>query len=171
VSAGSVGTGSHAHITLELLNKMAGIKITHVPYRDVNQALPNLIAGDLQVGFNYVPTFVPNVQAGTIRGLAVTSTERLKELPNVPTLGESGFPGFETSGWSALVAPAGTPPAIIDKVNAAVNAYLKSDEGKQQVAKLGMMPIGGTSLELKSYLERESARWGPIIKEANIAPQ
>jgi tripartite-type tricarboxylate transporter receptor subunit TctC len=171
LSGGSVGVGSHAHITLEWLNKAAGINITHVPYRDVNQALPNLVAGDLQVGFNYIPTFVANVQAGTIKGLAVSSPQRLKELPNVPTLSESGFPGFETSGWSALLAPAGTPQAIIDKINAATNAFLGSEEGKQQVGKLGMLPIGGSAADLKKYLEREDARWGPIIKEANITPQ
>ena len=106
LNAGTVGPGSQAHITLELINKLAGTSIVHVPYRIATQALPDLISGDLQVGFNYIPTFVPAVQQGTIRGLAVTSLERLSDLPDVPTVDESGFPGFEASGWNALFAPA-----------------------------------------------------------------
>ena len=171
LNAGTVGIGSQAHITLELINKLAGISITHVPYRITTQALPDLMSGDLQLGFNYIPTFVPAVQTGMIRGLAVTSLARLADLPDVPTVDESGFPGFEASGWNALFAPAGTPREIIDKVNATVNAFLKSDAGKQQLGRIGMGPIGGTPEALKAYLERENAKWGPIIKEANISLQ
>ena len=125
VNAGTVGVGSQAHITLELIKKLSGTSITHVPYRVGMQALPDLISGELQAGFNYIPTFVPQVLDGTIRGLAVSSAQRTNYLPNVPTIAESGFPGFEASGWYALVATAGTPRAIIDKANAAVNAYLE----------------------------------------------
>jgi tripartite-type tricarboxylate transporter receptor subunit TctC len=171
LNAGTVGVGSQAHITLELINKLAGTAIVHVPYRIATQALPDLISGDLQLGFNYIPTFVPSVQAGDIRGLAVTSLERLGDLPNVPTVHESGFPGFEATGWSALFAPAGTPRDIIDKVNAVANAYLKSGDGRQQLARMGITPIGGTPEELKAHLDRETAKWGPIIKEANITLQ
>jgi tripartite-type tricarboxylate transporter receptor subunit TctC len=171
LNAGTVGHGSQAHITLELINKLGGISIVHVPYRIATQALPDLISGDLQVGFNYIPTFVPAVQQGTIRGLAVTSRKRVDDLPDVPTVDESGFPGFEASGWHALFAPAGTPREIIDKVNGLVNAYLKSDEGKAQLRKLGIAPLGGSPEDLAAHLERERAKWGPIIKEANITLQ
>ena len=171
LNGGTVGPGSQAHITLELINKLAGTSIIHVPYRIATQALPDLISGDLQVGFNYIPTFVPAVQNGDISGLAVTSLERLSDLPNVPTVHESGFPGFEASGWNALFAPAGTPREIIDKVNIAVNAYLKSDEGRAQLRKMGITPLGGSPEELKAHLNRETAKWGPIIKEANISLQ
>jgi tripartite-type tricarboxylate transporter receptor subunit TctC len=171
LNAGTVGTGSQAHITLELINKLAGISIGHVPYRVGTQALPDLISGDLQVGFNYIPTFVPAVQAGTIRGLAVTSLERTRDLPDVPTVQESGFPGFEATGWNALVAPAGTPREIINKVNAVVNAFLASDAGRQQLEKMGMTAIGGTPEALKAHLERETAKWGPIVRDANISLQ
>jgi len=91
LNAGTVGHGSQAHITLELINKLAGTSIVHVPYRIATQALPDLISGDLQVGFNYIPTFVPAVQQGTIRGLAVTSLKRVSDLPDVPTADESAF--------------------------------------------------------------------------------
>jgi tripartite-type tricarboxylate transporter receptor subunit TctC len=156
LNAGTIGTGSQAHITLEMINKLAGTSIGHVPYRIGTQALPDLMSGDLQVGFNYIPTFVPPIQSGAIRGLAVTSLLRLRDLPNVPTVAESGFPGFEASGWNALVAPAGTPREIIDKLNAAANAFLKSDAGRQQLDKMGITAIGGTPEELKAHLAREA---------------
>jgi tripartite-type tricarboxylate transporter receptor subunit TctC len=172
VNAGTVGLGSQAHITLELINQLAGTSIVHVPYRITTQALPDLISGDLQVGFYYIPTFVPAIQAGTIRGLAVTSTKRVGDLPNVPTVEESGFPGFEASGWNALFAPAGTPPDVIAKVNIIVNAYLKSDAGREQIArKMAMTPLGGTPAELKAHLERETAKWGQVIKNTGITVQ
>jgi tripartite-type tricarboxylate transporter receptor subunit TctC len=171
LNGATVGPGSQAHITLELINKLAGISIVHVPYRIATQALPDLISGDLQVGFNYIPTFVPAVQSGAIRGLAVTSMARLSDLPNVPTVDESGFPGFEASGWNAMFAPAGTPRDIVVKVNAAVDAYLKSDAGRAQLGKMGMTPLGGSPEQLKAHLDRETAKWGPIIKDANITLQ
>jgi tripartite-type tricarboxylate transporter receptor subunit TctC len=171
LNAGTVGVGSQAHITLELINKLAGISIVHVPYRIATQALPDLISGDLQVGFNYIPTFVPNVQQGAIRGLAVTSLARLSDLPQVPTVNESGFPGFEASGWNALFAPTGTPREIIDKLNAAVNAYLTSEAGRRQLAKMGMSFTSGTPEDLRAHLDRETAKWAPIIKDANITLQ
>jgi tripartite-type tricarboxylate transporter receptor subunit TctC len=171
LNAGTVGRGSQAHITLELINKLAGISIVHVPYRVSTQALPDLVSGDLQVGFNYIPSFVPEVQTGLIKGLAVTSVARLSDLPDVPTVDESGFPGFEASGWNALFAPAGAPRDIVDKVNTIVNAFLRSDTGRLQLGRIGMTPIGGTPEQLKAHLERETAKWGPIIKEADISLQ
>jgi tripartite-type tricarboxylate transporter receptor subunit TctC len=171
INAATVGHGSQAHITLELINKLAGISIAHVPYRIATQALPDLMSGDLQVGFNYIPTFVPNVQQGSIRGLAVTSLKRLPDLPNVPTVDEQGFPGFEATGWNALLAPAGTPREIIDKLNAAVNAYLNSQQGKDQIRKLVMVPMGGSPADAQAFLDRERVKWVPIIKEANITLQ
>jgi tripartite-type tricarboxylate transporter receptor subunit TctC len=171
LNAGSVGIGSQAHITVELINKLAGISIGHVPYRNANEELPDLISGDLQLGVQYIPTFVPNVQAGTIRGLAVTSLKRLPQLPDIPTVAESGLPGFEAAGWEALFAPAGTPHAIIDKINTTVNAFLKSNAGRAQLDKIWMTPMGGTPEDLTAYLVREKAKWWPIIKEENIELQ
>jgi tripartite-type tricarboxylate transporter receptor subunit TctC len=171
LNAGTVGVGSQAHIVLELINKLAGVSIAHVPYRIATQALPDLISGDLQVGFNYIPTFVPNVQQGDIRGLAVTTLARVSDLPNVPTVDESGLRGFEASGWNALFAPAGTAREIIDKLNAAVNAYLTGEAGRQQLAKMGMSFTSGSPEDLRAHLDRETAKWAPIIKDANITLQ
>jgi tripartite-type tricarboxylate transporter receptor subunit TctC len=168
LNAGTVGVGSQAHITIQLLNELAGISIGHVPYRITSQSLPDLISGDLQLSVQYVPTFVPQVQSGMLRGLAITSRERLAGLPEVPTAEESGFPGFEANGWTALFAPAGTPVEIINKLNKAVDHYLTSDRGREQLAKIWMHPLGGTPQELADYIKSESAKWGPIIKQAHI---
>ena len=171
LDAGTVGVGSQAHITVQLLNNLAGISIGHVPYRITSQALPDLASGDLQLSIQYVPTFVPNVLSGMLKGLAVTSPRRMVELPDVPTVEESGFPGFEANGWSALFAPAGTPPDIVDKVNRGVNEFLQSDTGRKELGKIWMTPLGGTPQQLADYIASENAKWGPIIKQANIVLQ
>jgi tripartite-type tricarboxylate transporter receptor subunit TctC len=171
LNAGTVGVGSQAHITVEHLNKAAGIAIGHVPYRITSQALPDLASGDLQLSVQYVPTFVPNVQSGMLVGLAVTSPKRMAELPDVPTVAEQGFPGFEANGWTALFAPAGTPADIVGKINQGVNEYLGSDTGKDQLAKIWMTPLGGTPQQLADYITKENAKWGPIIRDANIILQ
>jgi tripartite-type tricarboxylate transporter receptor subunit TctC len=171
LNAGTVGVGSQAHIYLELLNKLAGISIGHVAYRITSQAIPDLVSGDLQLSIQYVPTFVPQVQSGMLRGLAVTGGQRLAEVPDVPSVDESGIPGLEAYGWTALFAPVGTAPAIVDKINAGVNKFLKSDTGKDQLAKIWMTPTGGTPEQLADYVKSENAKWGPIIKEANISLQ
>ena len=171
LDAGTVGVGSQAHITIQLLNKLAGISIGHVPYRITSQALPDLMSGDLQLSVQYVPTFVPNVQSGMLKGLAVTSPKRMPGLPDVPTVEESGFPGFDANGWSALFAPAGTPADIVDKLNRGVNDFLQSDAGRKELGKIWMTPLGGTSQQLADYIASENAKWGPIIKQANIVLQ
>src|SRR5580658_657261 len=148
LNAGTVGVGSQAHITVQLLNNLAGIAIGHVPYRITSQALPDLASGDLALSVQYVPTFVPNVQSGMLTGLAVTSPKRMAELPDVPTVAEQGYPGFEANGWSALFAPAGTPAEIVSEVNQAVNEYLASDTGREQLGKIWMTPLGGTPQQL-----------------------
>jgi tripartite-type tricarboxylate transporter receptor subunit TctC len=171
LNAGTVGVGSQAHITIQLFNRRAGISIGHVSYRVTSQALPDLASGDLQLSVQYVPTFVPQVLSGMLRGLAVTSRKRLPELPDVPTVEESGFPDFEANGWTALFAPAGTPADIISKVNEGVNEFLRSDIGRKQLAKIWMTPMGGTPQQLADYIKSENAKWGPIIKQAHIVLQ
>lgn len=171
LNAGTVGIGSQAHITIQLLNKLAGISIGHVSYRISSQALPDLASGDLQLSVQYIPTFVPQVQSGMLRGLAVTSRKRLPELPDVPTADESGFPGFEASGWFALFAPAGTAADILGKINDGVNEFLQSEAGRKQLANIWMTPMGGSPAWLANYIKSENAKWGPIIKQAGISSQ
>jgi tripartite-type tricarboxylate transporter receptor subunit TctC len=171
LNCGTVGVGSQAHIYIELLNKLAGINIGHVAYRITPQAIPDLVSGDLQLSIQYVPTFVPQVQSGMLRGLAVTGGQRLAEVPDVPSVDESGIPGLEAYGWTALFAPVGTARTIVDKINGGVNKFLRSDIGKEQLAKIWMTPTGGTPEQLLDYIKSENAKWGPIIKEANISLQ
>jgi tripartite-type tricarboxylate transporter receptor subunit TctC len=171
LNAGTVGVGSQAHIYIELLNKLAGISIGHVAYRITSQSLPDLVSGDLQLSVQYVPTFVPQVQSGMLRGLAIATRERLPEVPDVPAVGESGIPGLEANGWSALFAPAGTPRDIVDRINRRVNEFLRSEGGRGQLAKIGMTPTGGTPEQLADTIKSENAKWGPIIKQANISLQ
>lgn len=168
LNAGTVGVGSQAHIMLEMINKLAGVSIVHVPYRAFPQALTDLVSGDLQLAITYIPTFVPNAQSGMIRGLAVTSPERITDLPAVPTVSESGLPGFEAAGWNAMLAPAGTPANIVERLNATVNAFLGGDTGRRQLQRIGMTALGGTPEKMKAYLKSEAAKWGPVIKKANI---
>jgi tripartite-type tricarboxylate transporter receptor subunit TctC len=106
-----------------------------------------------------------------LTGLAVTSPKRMAELPDVPTVAEQGYPGFEANGWSALFAPAGTPAEIVSEVNQAVNEYLASDTGREQLGKIWMTPLGGTPQQLADYVTKENAKWGPIIRDANIVLQ
>lgn len=171
LNAGTVGVGSQAHIMIQLLNQRAGISIGHVSYRVTSQALPDLASGDLQLSVQYVPTFVPQVQSGMLRGLAVTSRKRLPDLPDVPTVDESGFPGFEADGWAALFAPARTPSHIIEGINRGVNEFLQSEPGREQLAKIWMTPMGGTPQQLADYIKSENSKWGPIIKRAKIVLQ
>jgi tripartite-type tricarboxylate transporter receptor subunit TctC len=108
------------------------------------------------------------VAGGKLRALAVTSSRRSEHLPNVPTVAESGFPGFEATAWFVLAVPAGTPPDIVQKVNAIVNGYLQSEKGKQQLVTLGVQSAGGAPEEAKAFIASEIAKWGPVIKAANI---
>ena len=127
---GSPGHGTAAHITAELLQTIAGFKMTHVPYRGSTPMIADLLGNQIDIGADLVPTQIPQLKAGKYAGLALTSPTRSAALPDLPTVAESGFPGFESSSWNALIAPTGTPSEAIGKVNAIVNAYLKSDKGK-----------------------------------------
>jgi tripartite-type tricarboxylate transporter receptor subunit TctC len=165
---GSPGHGTAAHITFELFEKLAGIKMTHVPYRGSSPMVGDLLGNQIDVVSDLLPTQVPQVAAGKYPGLAVTSIVRVDGLPDVPTMPESGFPGFEASSWNALMAPAATPPDIVIKLNALVNAYLQSAKSKQDLAKFAMQPGGGSAADFKKFMADEVAKWGPIIKAANI---
>jgi tripartite-type tricarboxylate transporter receptor subunit TctC len=146
----------------------SGAKMTVVPYRAEPQMLTDLVGGQLDFACTLTTSPGPHVQAGRLRALAVTSAVRTPQLPDVPTVIEAGFPGFEATAWFALAAPTGTPAATIDRINAAVNAFLRSDSGKQDLARLDSLPAGGTPAETKAFIAAEARKWGPIIKAADI---
>jgi tripartite-type tricarboxylate transporter receptor subunit TctC len=168
LNAGVPGAGTTAHITLEAFMVESGAKMTVVTYRAEPQMLTDLLGGQLDVACTLTTSPGPHVQAGRLRALAVTSATRTQALPDVPTVEQAGFPGFEATAWFALAAPAGTPKEVIAKINATVNAFIDSERGKQDLRRLDSLPAGGTPEETKAFIAAEVRKWGPIIKAANI---
>jgi tripartite-type tricarboxylate transporter receptor subunit TctC len=164
VNVSSSGVGSQGHVTLEALKQRTGVEMAHVPYNSAPQQNSDLLGGQTGVAINYVTTTLGFVQAGKARALAITSTKRMAELPDVPTLEEAGFPGFESVGWYGIFVPRGTPQEVIDKVNPVVNDFIKTAAGQKALKDLGMQAAGGTPADLQGWIDSEEKRWGPILK-------
>lgn len=169
LTVGVPGNGTLGHITSLLLQKELGVTLTNVPYRGTSQVANDLLGGQVSLAMDFMPSYVPLAREGKIRALAVTTSQRAADLPDVETVQEAGLKNFEATAWYALAAPAGTPAAIVDKLNAATNAFLKSPKGQEALAKLSMHAIGGTPEELKVFINSELEKWGPVVKGANIA--
>jgi len=169
VSYGSVGNGSSSHLSMELFAGAAGFDAVHVPYNGSPPAAASLAAGDTQALMAVAPALLPLVQAGKVKFLAVTSAQRIDSLKQLPTVAESGFAGFEALAWNGLFAPAGTPEAVVQRINADVNALLKDPAVVESFHKQGLIPGGGSAAQFKGYIESESAKWGAIIRRANIS--
>jgi tripartite-type tricarboxylate transporter receptor subunit TctC len=168
LNAGVPGAGTTAHVTLEAFMAATGGKMTVVTYRAEPQMLTDLVGGQLDVACTLTTSPGPHIQAGRLRALAVTSAARTRALPDVPTVAQAGFPGFEAVAWFALAAPTGTPADIVDRINTGVNAFLASDKGRQELDRLDSLPAGGTPAETKAFIAAEVRKWGPIIEAANI---
>jgi tripartite-type tricarboxylate transporter receptor subunit TctC len=164
----SAGNGTIGHIAGELFQRRAGVKWTHIPYKGAGPAVTDMLGGSVQVFFANTQSVSGLISGGKLRALAVTSTRRLPGLPNVPTVAESGYPGFEAATWSGLVAPAGTPPAIIEKLNVEVNKALKRPEVSKKLEDEGSTPLGGTPQQFADYIRAEHAKWGTAVRDANI---
>ena len=162
----SAGTGTVGHVGGEMFVKRAGIKVMHVPYKGAGPATTDLLGGQTDIYFATPPSIVSMVKGGKLRALAVTSLKRIDVLPDVPTVAESGYPGFVAEDWKALVAPAGTPPEAIAKMNRAVNAALARPELVARLKDEGSVARGGTPAELGAFLKAESLRWGTAVKES-----
>ena len=169
LNVGVPGNGTLGHITSVLLQKELGISMTDVPYRGTALVVNDLLGGQVDLAMDFMPSYVPLVREGKVRALAVTTSQRSSDLPDVNTVQDAGFPGFEATAWYALAAPAGTPAEIIDKLNAASNAFLKSPKGQETLANLSMQAVGGSPADLKAFIASELQKWGPVVKEANIA--
>jgi tripartite-type tricarboxylate transporter receptor subunit TctC len=167
VTFGSSGVGSMGHLTAELFQQKLGFKITHVPYRGSAPAMNDLIGGQINLTVDLAATYADQVKAGTLRALATTDLKRWPLLPDTPVLAELGLPGFEATGWTAVVGPAKLPAEIVNKVNKTVNDYIASDEGKQALAKLGMVPAGGTPEALGKYMASELEKWRPVAEKVS----
>jgi tripartite-type tricarboxylate transporter receptor subunit TctC len=169
VNVGHPGNGTLGNITSELTQQFAGVKMTNVPYRGSAPLTTDLLSGQVDVAMDFMPTYVPHVTAGKIRALAVTTSKRAAQLPDVPTAQEAGFKGFEASAWYAMVAPTGTPRDIVIKLNDLVNAFLKSDRGKTVLEQNALDGVGGSPEDLKAFIASELAKWRPVIEAAKIA--
>lgn len=168
VTVGIPCNGTTAHISLQLLLHHTGAKMTLVPYRGGVPLTADIIGGQIDIGTDLISSQVPQVSSGGVRALAVTSSKRSEQLPNVPTVAESGFPGFEATAWFVLAVLAGTPADVVQKVNAVVNGYLQSDKGKQQMTKLDLQASGGTPEVAKAFIAGEVTKWALVIQSANI---
>jgi tripartite-type tricarboxylate transporter receptor subunit TctC len=171
ITYGSPGIGTSPHLNGELFARMAGIEMTHVPYRGAGPAMVDLIPGRLSLMFNTSGASMPHVQAGRLRALAVTSGKRFSAVPELPTIAESGVPGFDVSSWYALFAPAKTPPAIVRKMNADAVAVLREPQVRQRIEALGLEVAASTPEELGAFLREEMTKWEPVIKAAGITAQ
>jgi len=167
LNGGSSGNGSANHLAIEMLKQAADIRVTHIPYRSGAQSIAALIGGETDFTFSGMVTALPQVRAGKARGLAVTSIQRTAAAPDLPTL-DSLYPGFESANWYAMFVPAGTPAAIIAKLHAETVAALKLPEIRDFMKSEGAELVGGTPVELATYLRREMERYGKVIKSANI---
>jgi tripartite-type tricarboxylate transporter receptor subunit TctC len=169
LNVGMPGNGTLGHITSVLVQRQLEVSMTNVPYRGTALVVNDLLGGQVDVAMDFMPSYVPLVREGKIHALAVTTTQRSKDLPDVKTVQESGFPGFEATAWYALAAPAGTPNDIIEKLAADTNAFLKSPKGQEVLANLSMQAVGGPPADLKAFIASELKKWGPVVKDANIS--
>ena len=165
---GSAGQGSNVHLSVELLNSMAGIKMTHVPYKGTGQALIDLMAGQVQLTIANILSGLPYARSGRMRGLAVTGPRRVKAAPEIPTVGESGVPGYEVSSWNGWLAHAATPPEIIARLNAELVKASKAPDINERMVGDGGEALGSTPEQFRQYLSDDIVRWRKVVQVAGI---
>ena len=168
INFSSGGIGTLPHLIGEYFKAKAGIDVVHVPYRGGGPSIQDVVAGNIQFTFEGISVLLPLIQEGRLRALAVTSAKRSPLLPGLPTMIESGFADFQSTSWTGLLAPAGTPPDIVGKLNGAVNTALKSTEMKVALDRLAGDALGGAPQELTKVIESDLAKWGPIVKALNL---
>ena len=171
LTMGSAGTGSITHLAGELFANMATIKVTHVPYKGGGPNLTGLLVGEIQITVASVPASLGHVKAGRVKALGLTSVKRSAVLPEVPTIAESGVPGYEAKNWYGILAPAGVPKPIVAKLNGQINEILRAPDLVEAIARQGAEVEGGTSGEFRKYLQSEIAKWSKVIEAAGVQVQ
>lgn len=171
INYASSGDGSPEHIAAELLKSMAKIPMTHIAYKGGAPGALALMTGEVQVGFNTAPVAVPYIKAGRMRALAVTSARRNSALPDVPTVAESGVPGYDMIVWYGAIMPAGTPTAIMNRLNADINKALQLPDVRQRLAGLGADPLGGSAADFGAYIKREIAKYTKVVVDGRLKQQ
>jgi tripartite-type tricarboxylate transporter receptor subunit TctC len=167
----SAGVGTSPHMSMESFNYMAGIQTLHVPYKGTSPAVTDLLGGQVNGMFSNALTVMPHIQSGKVRPLAVSGSKRLDILPDVPTVMEAGVPNYVSLQWYGLVAPAGTPPAIIQALNTEMIKALQSKEMKEKLASEGAEPVGSSPLEFANLIKSDYQKWAGVAKRAGIEPQ
>jgi len=165
---GTAGYGTFTHLAVELLQNAGNFKAVQVPYKGASPAITDLLGGHIPMAALSIASGMPHIQGGKVKGLAVTSAARSPALPDVPTVAESGFPGFEANGWLAIFVPNGTPPAVVAKLNAEIGKVMQSAEMKKQLLAQGVEARTSTPEQLGAMVKSETAKWGKIITDAGI---
>jgi len=168
LSFASSGAGSSTHMSAELFKSLSGTDILHIPYKGSGQALPDLMAGRVSMMFENAPGAVSHIKAGKVRALAQTGSRRSPSMPDLPTVAESGVPGYESLSWSGIAVPAGTPRAIVERLNKDLNAVLATPEMRQKLAEQGAEAIGGPPQAFAGHIRAEREKWSRLIREKNI---
>jgi len=162
------GIGTVVHLTSELFASMAGVKLTHVPYKGVQQSIPDLISGQVSILFDNIMTAQPHIKAGKVKALAISSPKRSPLVPDVPTVAESGLPGFQSVTWFGILGPANTPRAVVERMNAEMNKALLLPEIQARFAQMGFEPAGGTAAEFAQTIQRDADKWSKVIRDAGV---
>ena len=170
-SYGSSGNGGAPHMSAELFKTLAGVDVAHIPYKGSTAAHADLIAGRTALMFDTVAAIAGQIKGGNVRALAVTTATRSAVLPEVPTMNEAGLKGYETSTWGGLLAPAGTPPNLVAKLNAEANKALSSPDVREKLAAAGIEPAGGSAAQFNSFIQSEMLRWAKVAKAAGVEPE
>ena len=165
----TAGNGTSNHLTMEYFKSEAGIQAQQIPYKGSAPMVTDLLGGQVDIMFDNAPHVMPHVKAGEMRALAITSDKRSPLLPDVPTVAEQGYPGFTVSVWYGFAAPAGTPPAIVKKINAEINKILAMSDVKKAFTDAGVETLGGSVEDFDKFFKAQSARWGKVIKDAKIS--
>lgn len=168
ISYATGGIGTVGHLAGEMLSNRAGVKILHIPYKGTAPAVAELLAGSTQMSFGGPPSFVAHLKSGRLRALAITTLKRSAAFPDLPTVAEAGFPGFEAVAWIGINGPAGIPRAIVSKLNQAILKGQQSEEATKTLGGLGMELTGSTAGEFEKFIRSEHAKWGKLIKDQNI---
>ena len=168
ISSASAGSGTSQHLSLELLGFKSGTQFIHVPYKGSGPAIQDVIGGQVDMMFDTTVVAGPHIQSGKVRALAVTSAKRLESMPNVPTVAESGVPGFEVTSWQAIFVPAGTPKPIIDRLHDEILKIIAQPDIQERLKNLGMQPSTMTTEQVAAFQKAEVEKWAQVIKAANV---
>ena len=168
VNFASPGNGTVAHLTWEAFQKAAAIKTQHIPYKGANQALTDVISGNVELYMSSVPTLLGQIKQGKLRALAVSSAKRVDDLPNVPTINESGYKGFDAVTWFGFLAPAATPKDVVAKLNAEFNKALQQPELRKKLGDEGADPAGGSAEQFAKLIKEDAVRWGKVVKDSGV---